>query len=52
MSLLGHRSYVLSLRKSNRSSIDVFQDQRQSTVAVDMYINAVNPDVNPELSLM
>ena len=30
----------------------VFQDQRQSTVAVDMYMNAVNPDVDPELSLM
>ena len=30
----------------------VFQDQRQSIVAVDMYMNAVNPDVNPELSLM
>ena len=30
----------------------VFQDQRQSIVTVDMYMNAVNPDVNPELSLM
>ena len=35
-----------------KNFVYVFQDQRQSTVAVDMYMNAVNPDVNPELSLM
>ena len=35
-----------------KNFVYVFQDQRQSTVAVDMYMNAVNQDVNPELSLM
>ena len=35
-----------------KNFVCVFQDQRQSTVAVDMYMNAVNPDVDPELSLM
>ena len=35
-----------------KNFVYVFQDQIQSTVAVDMYMNAVNPDVNPELSLM
>ena len=35
-----------------KNFVYVSQDQRQSTVAVDMYMNAVNPDVNPELSLM
>ena len=35
-----------------KNFVHVFQDQRQSTVAVDMYMNTVNPDVNPELSLM
>ena len=35
-----------------KNFVYLFQDQRQSAVTVDMYMNAVNPDVNPELSLM
>ena len=35
-----------------KNFVYVFQDQRQRTVPVDMYMNAVNPGVNPELSLM
>ena len=35
-----------------KNFVYVFQDQRQSTIAVDMYMNAVNLDVDPELSLM
>ena len=35
-----------------KNFVYLFQDQRQSTVTVDKYMNAVNPDVNPELSLI
>ena len=35
-----------------KNFVYLIQDQRQSTITVDMYMNAVNLDVNSELSLM